>query len=272
PKGGLVAGQSAFVTTDGAIRTATLAMHINLGRTGRDAVSGSRARVLERLRELLFDAREYGRRKADYEQRRMRDVAASRLDLEALQPVLAGRLPVVMRADRVSDLRAALSLAKEYGLKLILAGGSEAWMVAPELAAAKVPVILQPTQNLPADFDRLNSRGDSAALLRAAGVQVLFSVLGEPAMVRTLAQEAGNAVAWGLPHTDALRAVTQDVAVAFGLDTGRIAPGAPADLVLWNGDPLELGSRPVGMWLGGRQVPLTSRQQALFDKYKVLAK
>ncbi|WP_164007591.1 amidohydrolase family protein [Pyxidicoccus trucidator] len=272
PKGGLVAGQSAFVTTDGAIRQATLAMHINLGVTGRDAVSGSRARVLERLRELLFDAREYGRRKADYEQRRMRDVAASRLDLEALQPVLAGRLPVVVRADRVSDLRAALSLAKEYGLKLILAGGSEAWMVAPELAAAKVPVILQPTQNLPADFDRLNSRGDSAALLRAAGVQVLFSVLGEPAMVRTLAQEAGNAVAWGLPHTDALRAVTQDVAAAFGLDGGRIAPGAPADLVLWNGDPLELSSRPVGMWLAGKQVPLTSRQQALFDKYKVLPK
>jgi imidazolonepropionase-like amidohydrolase len=157
-------------------------------------------------------------------------------------------------------------------VKPIIAGGSEAWMVAGELAAAKVPVILQPTQNLPADFDRLSSRLDSAALLRAAGVKVLISVLGEPAMVRTLAQEAGNAVAWGLPHTDALRAVTQDVAEAFGLPGGRIAPGAPADLVLWNGDPLESSSRPVGMWLAGRQVPLTSRQQALFDKYKALAK
>jgi imidazolonepropionase-like amidohydrolase len=272
PKGGLVSGQSAFVTTDGTLRQAPLAMHLNLGRTGREAVSGSRALVLERVRELLFDAREYGRRKADFEQRRMRDVAASRLDLEALQPVLAGRLPVVVRADRVSDIRAALALAKEYGFKPIIAGGSEAWMVAQELAAAKVPVILQPTQNLPADFDRLSSRLDSAALLRAAGVKVLISVLGEPPMVRTLAQEAGNAVAWGLPHTDALRAVTQDVAEAFGLDGGRIAPGAPADLVLWNGDPLESSSRPVGMWLAGKQVPLTSRQQALFDKYKALAK
>jgi imidazolonepropionase-like amidohydrolase len=272
PKGGLVAGQSAFVTTDGAIRAGVLAMHLNLGITGRDAVSGSRALVLERVRELLFDAREYGRRKADFEQRRMRELAASRLDLEALQPVLAGRLPVVVKAERVSDLRAALRLAKEYGLKLVIAGGSEAWMVAPELAAAKVPVILQPTQNLPADFDRLNSRGDSAALLHAAGVRVLISVLGEPAMVRTLAQEAGNAVAWGLPHTQALRAVTQEAAAAFGLEEGRIAPGAPADLVLWNGDPLEVSSRPVGMWLAGRQVPLTSRQQALFQKYKTLAK
>ncbi|HZI12586.1 MAG TPA: amidohydrolase family protein [Myxococcus sp.] len=272
PRGGLVAGRSAFVTTDGGIRRATLAMHLNLGIQGRDAVSGSRALVLERVRELLFDAREYGRRKADFEQRRMRELAASRLDLEALQPVLAGTMPLVVRAQRVSDLRAALALAKEHGLKLIIAGGSEAWMVASELAAAKVPVILQPTQNLPADFDRLHSRLDSAALLSAAGVKVLISVLGEPTMVRTLPQEAGNAVAWGLPHTEALRAVTSNVADVFGLEGGRIAPGAVADLVLWNGDPLELATRPVGMWLGGKQVPLTSRQQALFEKYKVLAK
>ncbi|MFP2930504.1 amidohydrolase family protein, partial [Pyxidicoccus sp. 3LG] len=135
------------------------------------------------------------------------------------------------------------------------------------------PVILQPTQNLPADFDRLNSRMDSAALLHAAGVRVLISVLGEPGMVRTLAQEAGNAVAWGLPHTEALRAVTLEVAAAFGLpDDGRIAPGAWADLVLWNGDPLESSTRPLAMWLAGKQVPLTSRQQALFEKYKVLPK
>ncbi|MCP3138978.1 amidohydrolase family protein [Pyxidicoccus xibeiensis] len=273
PRGGLFAGRSAFVTTDGAIRYTPFAMHLNLGITGRDAVSGSRARVLERVRELLFDAREYGRRKADFEQRRMRDVAASRLDLEALQPVLAGKLPVVVRAERASDIRAALGLAKEYGLKLIIAGGSEAWMLAPELAKANVPVILQPTQNLPADFDRLHSRLDAAALLHAAGARVLISVLGEPGMVRTLAQEAGNAVAWGLPHTEALRSVTLEVAAAFGLpDEGRIAPGASADLVLWNGDPLESSTRPVGMWLAGKQVPLTSRQQALFEKYKVLPK
>ncbi|NTX15377.1 amidohydrolase family protein [Myxococcus sp. CA056] len=268
--GGLVAGQSAFVATDGSVRRASLAMHVNLGMGGRDAVSGSRALVLERLREVFSDAREYGRRKGDFEQRRMRDVAASRLDLEALQPVLAGTLPVVVTAQKASDIRAALALSREYNLKLVIAGGSEAWMVASELAVAKVPVILQPTQNLPMDFDRLNSRLDSAALLTSAGVRVLFSVLGEPAMVRTLAQEAGNAVAWGLPHTDALRAMTSSVADAFGLPVGKLSPGAVADVVLWNGDPLESASRPVGMWLAGRQVPLVSRQQALFEKHRVL--
>jgi imidazolonepropionase-like amidohydrolase len=272
PEGGLVSGQSAWVTTDGSVRRPLLALHVNLGLPGRDAVSGSRALVLERLREVLFDAREYGKRKNDFELNRMREVAASRLDLEALQPVLAGAMPVVVRANRVSDIRAALALGREFGLKLVIAGGREAWMVAPELVAAKVPVIVQPTQNLPSSFDGLNSRLDSAALLSGAGVKVLISTLGEPYMVRTLAQEAGNAVAWGLPYADALRAITSNVTEAFGLEGGQVAPGQVADLVLWNGDPLEVSSRPLGMWVGGKQVPLTSRQQALFEKYQTLAK
>jgi imidazolonepropionase-like amidohydrolase len=272
PLGGLVSGQSAWVTTDGTVRRAPLALHVNLGVSGRDAVSGPRSLVLERLRELLSDAREYNKRKGDFEQNRMRTLAASRLDLEALQPALAGALPVVVTANRVSDIRAALALGHEFGLRVLIAGGREAWRVAPELAAAKVPVILQPTQNLPSSFDGLSSRLDSAALLSAAGVKVLISTMGEPHMVRTLAQEAGNAVAWGLPYADALRALTSNVTEAFGMEGGQVAPGQVADLVLWNGDPLESSSRPLGMWLGGKQVPLTSRQHALFEKYRALMK
>jgi imidazolonepropionase-like amidohydrolase len=272
PSGGLVPGQSAWVTTDGSVRRTPLAMHVNLGIAGRNAVEGTRSMVLERLRELLFDAREYGKRKADFEQNRMRHVAASRLDLEALQPVLAGTMPVVVAAKKAGDILAALELGREYGLKLVIAGGDEGWLVAKELAAAKVPVIIQPMQNLPDTFDALGSRLDSATLLTAAGVRVLFATLGEPHMARTLPQEAGNAVAWGLPHTEALRAITSNVAETFGVEGGRIAPGAVADLVLWNGDPLESSSRPLGMWLGGKQVPLTTRQQALFEKYRTLPK
>ncbi len=272
PEGGLVSGQSAWVGTDGTVRRTPLALHVHLGVSGRNAVSGSRALVLERLRELLSDAREYNQRKGDFEQNRMRALAASRLDLESLQPALAGTLPVVVTANRVSDIRAVLALGREFGLKVLIAGGREAWRVAPELAAAKVPVIVQPTQNLPSNFDGLNSRLDSAALLSAAGVKVLISTLGESHTVRTLAQEAGNAVAWGLPYEEALRAITSNVTEAFGLEGGQVAPGQVADLVLWNGEPLEVSSRPLGMWLGGKQVPLTSRQQALFEKYRTLAK
>ena len=272
PTGGLVSGQSAWVGTDGSVRRAPLALHINLGLAGRNALSGPRSLVLERLRELLTDAREYNKRKGDFEQNRMRELAASRLDLEALKPALAGTLPVVVTANRVSDIRAALALGREFGLKLVIAGAREAWMVAPELAAAKVPVVLQPTQNLPSSFDGLYSRLDSAALLSGAGVRVLFSTLGEPHNVRTLPQEAGNAVAWGLPYADAVRAITSHVTEAFGLEGGQVAPGQVADLVLWNGDPLEVSSRPLGMWLGGKQVPLTSRQHALLEKYRTLPK
>ncbi|MDC0713866.1 amidohydrolase family protein [Stigmatella sp. ncwal1] len=268
PSGGLIPGQSAFVATDGTLRRTPLALHVNLGLPGREAVSGSRSAVLEHLRELLSDAREYGRRKTDFEQNRMREVAASRLDLEALQPVLSGTVRVVVAAKRAGDLLAALELAREYGLKLILVGGDEAWQVAGALAAAKVPVILKPTQNLPRNFDSLGARLDLAALLHAAGVKVLISTMDEPHLTRTLSQEAANAVAWGLPHTEALRAVTSNVAEAFGVEGGRIAPGAVADLVLWNGDPLDLASRPLGMWLAGRQVGLVSRQQALFEKHQ----
>jgi imidazolonepropionase-like amidohydrolase len=272
PRGGLVSGQSAWVTTDGTVRRAPLAMHVDVSLSGRDAVSGPRSLVLEKLRELLFDAREYARRKGDFEQNRMRTLSASRLDLESLQPVLAGTMPVVVTANRVSDLRAALALGREFGLKVVIAGGREAWMVAPELAAAKVPVIVQPTQNLPSSFEGLNSRLDAAALLSGAGVKVLISTMGEPHMVRTLAQEAGNAVAWGMPYADAVRAITSNVTEALGVEGGQVAVGQVADLVLWNGDPLDVSSRPLGMWLGGRQVPLTSRQHALFEKYRALPK
>ena len=86
--------------------------------------------------------------------------------------------------------------------------------------------------------------------------------------MRTLPQEAANAVAWGLPWADALRALTVNPAEAFGLEGGRVVAGAPADLVLWNGDPLEASSRALGMWIAGEQVPLQSRQSALFEKYR----
>jgi len=268
PQGGLVAGQSTLVTTDGSVRRESLAMHVSLGQGGRSALSSTRSATLERLRELLTDAREYGRRRAAFERNEMRDVSASRLDLEALQPVLAGTLPVVVSADRVTDLRAALALARDFRLRLVLAGAGEAWRIAPELAAARVPVIVQPTQNLPASFDSLHSRLDNAALLAKAGVKVMLSTLGEPHQVRTLPQEAANAVAWGLPYADALRALTVNPAQAFALEGGRVVAGAPADLVLWNGDPLEASSRALGMWIGGKQVTLETRQSALLEKYR----
>ena len=143
-------------------------------------------------------------------------------------------------------------------------------MVAKELAAAQVPVIIHPTDNLPGSFESLASRADNAAILAANKVRILISTFMEPHMMRVLRQEAGNAVAWGLPYDEAIRAITSNVADTYGVEGGRIGAGARADLILWNGDPLELSSRAEAMWIAGKQVELVSRQQALFKKYRTV--
>ncbi len=273
PSGGLVSGQGAFVTTDGRVRVGSVALFASLGGPGGQAIHSTRGAALQRLRELLDDARTYAARRADFDQARLRRVSASRLDLEALQPVLAGQLPLVVEADRAADLRAALALGREWKLRLVLLGATEGWQLARELAAARVPVLVDPQRSLPASFDQLGARPDNAALLAAAGVPVLITprdMAGEPHHARNLRQVAGLAVAHGLPWEAALAGVTSRVAETFGLPGGRVAEGAPADLVLWTGDPLELSSRPLAAWIGGRQAPLASRQQALLERYRTL--
>jgi imidazolonepropionase-like amidohydrolase len=270
PKGGLVSGQSAWAATDGSVRKSPVGVDAHLGGPGGAAVQGPRGYAVERLSELLDDARTYAKRRQDFESNRMRKVAASRLDLEALQPVLSGAVPLVVTVNRVADIRATLTLAKRFGIRVVVSGGAEAWQVGAELAQAKVPVILNAMSNLPLSFDELSSREDSAMLLTAAGVNVLLSPRAEPHMTRTLAQDAGNAVAWGLSWGDAMRSITSNVASVFGLSAGRVAPGARADLVLWNGDPLEVWARPLALWVDGHQVTLKSRQTALLEKYRTL--
>jgi imidazolonepropionase-like amidohydrolase len=246
-----------------------VAMYASLGESVETASGGARGGATMRLREVLEDARAYARNRADFERGSTREYAASRLDLQALQPVLQGRLPLVVEAHRASDLRTALRLAEEYDLKLILLGATEGWMVADEIARARVPVIVKVLQNLPASFERLGSRFDNAAMLRRAGAQVAITT-GETHNARNVRQEAGNAVAYGLPYDEALRAVTLYPAQIWGVaDThGSLAPGKVADVVVWDGDPLELMTNVEHVFIGGREVPLTSRQTELRDRYR----
>ncbi len=273
PRGGLVAGQSALVRLgtalgENGVIKAPASMVASLGSRALGG-SPSRGMTIERLRELLDDAREYGRSRARFQRNQTRRFAAERLDLEALQPVIGGRLPLVIRAHRASDLRAALRIKKEFRLSLILEGGVEAWMLAKELAAAKVPVILNPLANLPRNFDQLRARSDSATLLAKAGVKIAISTLGSASNVRRLRQLAGNAVANGLPWSDALEAITSAPAEIYGATgLGVLRRGAAADLVLWSGDPLELSTRAEAVIVGGRLAPNTSRQTRLRRRYR----
>ncbi len=276
PSGGLVSGMGVVIdlagddTPDMLVKN-PVAMYATIGEGAGSAGGGTRGGTMMRLRELLDDTREFARRRAEFDRGATRAFTASRLDLQAMIPVVQGRLPLVLEAHRASDIRAALRLAAEYDLKLIMLGATEGWMVADELARARVPVIVNVLQNLPSNFERLGARYDNAALLRGAGVQVAISTTTTH-NARNVRQEAGNAVAYGLPYEEALRAVTLYPAQIWGVaDThGSLAPGKVANVVVWDGDPLELLTEVEHVFIGGREMPLTSRHTELRDRYRRL--
>jgi imidazolonepropionase-like amidohydrolase len=176
---------------------------------------------------------------------------------------------VVFNVNRAADIRRAVAFAKRNGMKPIIAGGAEAWVVAGELARDKVPVLLDALVNLPYNFDDIAARLDNATLLNEAGVRIAFTQFNESHNARKIRQLAGNAVAHGLPKDAAIAALTAAPAEIFGLaaERGRIARGQVADLVLWSGDPLEVTSAADQVWIGGRSVEMRSRQTELRDRY-----
>ncbi len=273
PAGGLIAGRAAMVDLAGATlgEMAVRPRAAMMASFDADDAGGARGGVSLRLREVLDDARFWRDNRAAFDRGAARALAASRLDLEALQPVLAGDMPFVVTVDRASDIEAVLRIAADYDLDLVIRSGAEAWMVADELAAADVPVILRPLTNSPSSFARLGARFDNAALLQAAGVPIMLTSF-ETHRAGDLAWQAGNAVRAGLDWADALRSVTLTPASVFGIggDYGSLEAGKVANLVVWSGDPFELSSRPIHVMIGGELVPDTSRQRELFERYREL--
>jgi imidazolonepropionase-like amidohydrolase len=244
-------------------------MFAQVGGMSAARAGGSRSAQWVLLRNALEEARAFGRGRAPGSPR---DQLLNHLDAEALQPVLAGRMPLAIYAARESDIREAARLATDLHLRVVVVGGAEAWRVAPALAAAKVAVILDPFANYAATYDEVGARLDNAALLERAGVTIAFTL---PAIARThnagsaLREAAGIAVANGLPHAAALRALTANPARIWGIADryGSLAPGQDGDLVIWDGDPLEPASAPVAVIVGGSVCPTDSRQQRLRERY-----
>jgi imidazolonepropionase-like amidohydrolase len=272
PQGGLISGQSAWADLDGAtaaeaLAAPTLALHVHMGA---DSGEGGQATAMLRVREAFDDARAFQKNRAAWERNQSRRFAPSRLDLEALVGALDGKLPVVFHVDRAADILATLALARELKLRPVIVGAAEGWRVARELAAAKVPVIVYPLDQL-RSFDLIFAREDNAARLFAAGVAVGIST-GVTHNARKLRQVAGNAVRGGMPHDAALAAITRVPAEALGMGAryGTLAAGKTANLVVWSGDPLELSSRVVDLVIRGRRVSTRNRQTALFEKYRTL--
>jgi imidazolonepropionase-like amidohydrolase len=143
-------------------------------------------------------------------------------------------------------------------------------MVADEIARRKVPVVLKPLTNIPS-FDALNATLENAARLRAAGVTVVLSTF-DTYRVGTLRQEVGNAISHGFDREEALRAVTLAPAQVWGVadTTGSLTPGKDADLVVWSGDPFELTTHAEHVFIRGREMPKTTRQSELFERYRTI--
>ncbi|MFT5142252.1 MAG: imidazolonepropionase-like amidohydrolase [Rhodothermales bacterium] len=290
----LFTGQAAVIALDGEsvsdmIRSESVGVITAMGEAGSGRAGGSRAANYQRLHDALWDARakmltpedEEDKDKDDKDDKgdddddneekdpRAKGGRSSLNDrnIEALQAVMSGAVPLVVTANRVSDLQLALRLKEEFGVRMVISGGAEAWKVAAELAAARVPVIVRATTDLPT-FDGLSATLKNAGLLQGAGVEVL---LGGG---RAISHNAGLAVANGMDHAAALRAATLGPATVWGLgeSMGSLDVGKVADLVVWSGDPFELSSSAEHVFIGGREIPEDSRQERLFDRYRDLGR
>ncbi|MDR7133248.1 hypothetical protein J2X06_000432 [Lysobacter niastensis] len=262
--GSIVAGQGGVVRLDGsADPVGPRELFLKLGSDASGLTGNSRAAQWMILDQLIDEAR--GRIAPDSHAALLTPAGRA-----ALAKYLGGGGRVVVAVNRAADIRQLLRWSARHNVRIAIAGGAEAWQLAPQLAQAKVPVFVDPLANLPADFDRIGATMDNAARLHAAGVQVGFSQSGDASHnARKVRQLAGNAVAAGLPWADGLAGLTRVPAETFGVADrfGTIAPGKRADLVLWSGDPLEVSSVALQVWMDGRAIPMRSRQTELRDRY-----
>lgn len=267
----IIGGRGALADSSGefdSLFAARRFMLIDLGAGASNTAGGARTASWAFLRAAIEDARFYpGRYMAHHE-----GDAIDRFDAAAMTPVVRGEIPLVMVMDRAADIARAITFSQNYPtIRVILAGGAEAHLLADELAYAGIPVIIDPMRNLPDSFDTLASTNESAAQLHAAGVQLAYTTVGSDLYFnpRLLAQHAGIAVAHGADWADAFRAITLTPAEIYGVGDrfGAIAPGYVGDIVIWNGDPLEVMSAPTGVIIEGEVQSMETRQTRLRDRY-----
>ena len=280
PGGGLIAGQAAMIDLFGDTRAemilrAPAAMIASIGDQGGDGAP-AKGQQIAKLREILQDTRYYQKHVAEFDRGQSRQMSLNPGSLAALVPVLEGKVPLLINADQASDIQSAIDLAKEFGIKVVIGGGEEAWEVADRLAAAKIPVLAGAESNIPSSFSTLGARQDNVTLLRKAGVVVALigNGAGDESLfnVRNIRYEAGNAVGYGLSWNEALKAITQAPAEIFGVadKIGTLQAGHEANGVVWDGDPFEFATRAVAVYVHGQKQNDVSRQDLLTKRYEQL--
>jgi len=240
-------------------------VYVSLGESGADTAGGSRSAAMNQLRAALDDAGAYPSRFGGPDD----GDALSRRDAAALYKAARGQMPLLIGADRAVDLLNIIKLKKEYKLDVIIVGAAEGWMVADELKAAGIRVMVDPQENLPGSFDSVGARRSNVILLDAAGVDyaIMTRSAGLTHNIRVLSQHAGNAVGAGLSWDKAFAAISSTPARWFGSSSGTITRGAAANLVVWDGDPLEVTSGAEHIFINGAPQDMSSRQTALRDRY-----
>lgn len=291
----IFAGQGAVIDLGGDMAPITrprLFQFIEFGEAGASDAGGSRASAHIILRNALREARDLrpgtGRGSGPNDPylqgdvRRSDDVLLTRFDAAALVPVLQGRQLLFVHVERASDILQTLALREEFpNLKLVLIGATEGWRVADRIAAARVPVIANALNDLPATFEQLAATQSNVGRMRAAGVNVSLGMINddETRQLRVLTQYAGNLVGigrvpghTGLSWDEAFASISSHPADAVGLgsEIGSLRPGRRADVVIWDGDPLELASGVEAVWVDGVPQDLTNRQTRLRDRYRQL--
>ena len=265
PGGSLIGGQGGVVRLDGSLdAVGPRALFVTLGGDGASLSGSSRAAQWMLLDQLVDEVR--GRIPQDSQFALLTPAGRT-----TLARYIGGGGRVMVRVQRAADIARLLRWARQRDVRIAVVGGAEAWKVAPQLAAAGVPVFVDALANLPADFDEIGATLENAARLHAAGVAVSFFQGGDASHnARKIRQLAGNAVANGLPWEAGLAGLTVVPAAALGTGGAvgaTIAVGQRADLVLWTGDPLDVASVASQVWLDGRAIPMRSRQTELRDRY-----
>lgn len=269
--GSIFDGRGALVSMSGepdSVFRERAFMVVELGETGAGRTGGSRAALWPAFEAALRDAREYPTRYRSGQG----GAVLNEIDAQALQPYARGQGLFLVNVESAADIRRLIRFKRANpSLRFVIHGGAEAWQVADELARSGIPVILDPLANLPDRFERLSARLDNAVLLNQAGVR--FAIAPGPGSVdahqaRLVLQLAGNAVANGLPWDVAFAAVSRTPAEIFGASNlGRLERNYIADVVIWDGDPLQVTSAPTAVFIEGVQQSLTSRQTQLRDRY-----
>jgi imidazolonepropionase-like amidohydrolase len=285
PRGGVISGQAAFINLLGYTAkemsvVPSTALIINLpgtggGRGGRGGRGGGTPSVppaeqLAQLKALLRDADAYGKAFAAYERDKSIPRPSHDVRLEALVPVVRGRTPVMFSANSAADIRTAIAFAEEMKLEPVIMGGSEAWKVTALLKEKNVPVILTNVLATPGEDEPYDLMYESASKLQQAGVRFSISTGGGGSSVRDLPWHAGIASAFGLPKDEALKAVTLYPAQVMNVQDrlGSIEVGKMANIVVTDGDLLEAKTRTRYLFIDGRQVPLTSKHEDLYDLFR----